>query len=245
MAGQKKEAWGSRIGVILAVAGSAVGLGNFLRFPGQAAQYGGGAFLLPYFISLLILGIPLCWAEWTMGRYGGQRGFNSGPGVFSVIWRRPVSKYCAVFAVMIPLVVYMYYVVLESWCLGYAFHYLKGDLALGDDPEKYSGFFNQFIGSSEDGALFGQQWELLAFVAVTFCVNFFLIYRGVAKGIETFCTYAMPVMTLCALCVLVRVLTLSGQERSGQSRARLHVESRCFGAAGSPDLDCRGRADLL
>ena len=67
------EQWGTRIGVILAVAGSAVGLGNFLRFPGQAAQNGGGAFLLPYFISLLVLGIPLCWAEWTMGRFGGQR----------------------------------------------------------------------------------------------------------------------------------------------------------------------------
>ena len=73
-----KEQWASRIGVILAVAGSAVGLGNFLRFPGQAAQNGGGAFLLPYFISLLVLGIPLCWAEWTMGRYGGTKGFNSG-----------------------------------------------------------------------------------------------------------------------------------------------------------------------
>ena len=70
------EQWASRIGVILAVAGSAVGLGNFLRFPGQAAQNGGGAFMLPYFISLLLLGIPLCWAEWTMGRYGGLRGFK-------------------------------------------------------------------------------------------------------------------------------------------------------------------------
>jgi SNF family Na+-dependent transporter len=75
------ERWGSRIGVILAVAGSAVGLGNFLRFPGQAAQNGGGAFMIPYFISLLVLGIPLCWAEWTMGRYGGSRGFNSAPGI--------------------------------------------------------------------------------------------------------------------------------------------------------------------
>ena len=77
----KKEYWGSRIGVILAVAGSAVGLGNFLRFPGQAAQNGGGAFMIPYFVSLLILGIPLCWAEWTMGRYAGTRGFHSAPGI--------------------------------------------------------------------------------------------------------------------------------------------------------------------
>ena len=87
-----KEQWATRIGVILAVAGSAVGLGNFLRFPGNAAQNGGGAFMLPYFISLLVLGIPLCWAEWTMGRYGGTRGFNSAPGIFSVIWRNPAGQ---------------------------------------------------------------------------------------------------------------------------------------------------------
>ncbi|MCA9634059.1 MAG: sodium-dependent transporter, partial [Myxococcales bacterium] len=58
-----RDGWGSRLGVILAVAGSAVGLGNFLRFPGQAAQNGGGAFMIPYFVSLLVLGIPIGWAE--------------------------------------------------------------------------------------------------------------------------------------------------------------------------------------
>ena len=94
MAEQRKaEQWGSRLGVILAVAGSAVGLGNFLRFPGLAAQNGGGAFMIPYFVALLLLGIPLGWAEWTMGRYGGLRGFNSAPGIYSVIWRHPLAKY--------------------------------------------------------------------------------------------------------------------------------------------------------
>jgi SNF family Na+-dependent transporter len=63
---QNKEAWGSRLGVIMAVAGSAVGLGNFLRFPGLAAQYGGGAFMIAYAISFLIIGLPIGWAEWAM-----------------------------------------------------------------------------------------------------------------------------------------------------------------------------------
>ena len=71
-ASRQREKWSSRIGVILAVAGSAVGLGNFLRFPVQAAENGGGAFLIPYFISLILLGIPLMLIEWTLGRYGGK-----------------------------------------------------------------------------------------------------------------------------------------------------------------------------
>src|SRR5690606_4198645 len=58
------ESWATKVGVILAVAGSAVGLGNFLRFPGRAALYGGGAFMIPYFVSLLLLGIPICLIEW-------------------------------------------------------------------------------------------------------------------------------------------------------------------------------------
>src|SRR6187399_484719 len=125
---RKGEQWGSRIGVILAVAGSAVGLGNFLRFPGLAAQNGGGAFLIPYFVALLVLGIPLGWAEWTMGRYGGLRGFNSAPGIFSTIWKSRLAKYFGSIALVVPLVICMYYVVIEAWCLGYAWYYLTGEL---------------------------------------------------------------------------------------------------------------------
>jgi SNF family Na+-dependent transporter len=56
-----RERWGSKLGVILAVAGSAIGLGNFLRFPVQAASNGGGAFMIPYFVALIFVGIPLMW----------------------------------------------------------------------------------------------------------------------------------------------------------------------------------------
>lgn len=212
-----REKWASRIGVILAVAGSAVGLGNFLRFPGQAAQNGGGAFMVPYFISLLVLGIPLCWAEWTMGRYGGIRGFNSAPAVYTAIWRNPLAKYCGAFALMIPLVVYMYYVVIEAWCLGYAIDYAKGIFAseaapgpldLGTDADAYGAYFNKFTGASGHGTLFDGSSPLIWFVLITFVANFYLIYRGVTKGIEAFCRVAMPMMAILAIIVLVRVLTL-------------------------------------
>ena len=217
MSSQQKpggEQWASRIGVILAVAGSAVGLGNFLRFPGQAAQNGGGAFMLPYFISLLVLGIPLCWAEWTMGRYGGSKGFNSAPGIFQIQWRNPISKYFGSIALLIPLVIYMYYVVIEAWCLGYAINYLNGSLSsLGEDAEAYDTFFANFIGRNANGEIFdGEKSNLLLLVIGTFILNFILIYRGISKGIESFCKIAMPIMVLCALCVLARVLTLDSEK---------------------------------
>jgi NSS family neurotransmitter:Na+ symporter len=205
------EQWGTRIGVILAVAGSAVGLGNFLRFPGTAAQNGGGAFMLPYFIALLVLGIPLCWAEWTMGRYGGQRGFNSSPGIFSVIWPHRMAKYFGGLALVIPLVIYMYYVLIEAWCLGYAYDYLVGNLPLAADAgiAGYKAYFNDFVGANDNGFIYeGGNNELVGILLFTFALNFVLIYRGISRGIEKFCNVAMPLMALCALCVLVRVLTL-------------------------------------
>lgn len=207
------ERWGSRIGVILAVAGSAVGLGNFLRFPGQVSQNGGGAFMIPYFISLLVLGIPLCWAEWTMGRYGGLKGFRSAPGIFATICRNRSSAYFGVFALLVPLVIYTYYVVIEAWCLGYAISYLTGDLMLGAEAKNYGDFFGDYVGKDENMSLLkSEHSSFLMILIFTFSLNLFLIYRGVSKGIETFCKISLPIMIVCALCVLVRVMTLPAHE---------------------------------
>lgn len=227
-----RELWGTRIGVILAVAGSAVGLGNFLRFPGNAAQNGGGAFMLPYFISLLVIGIPLCWAEWTMGRYGGTKGFNSAPGIFSVLWPKRQAKYFGALALLIPLIIYMYYVLIEAWCLGYAIKYLTGDLMKGNDPEAYGNFLDNFIGGSQDGALFsGESWSFAIILAISFSLNFYLIYRGVTKGIEKFCRVAMPLMVVLALVVLVRVLTIGAPVSEDQNVIA------GLGFMWNPDLD--------
>lgn len=209
---RKAESWGTKLGVILAVAGSAVGLGNFLRFPGRAALYGGGAFMIPYFISLLILGIPICWVEWTLGRHGGRAGFNSAPGVFSLIWQHSASRFFGALAVFVPIVIYMYYVFIEAWCLGYAWSYLVGAIDPGSDPTRYPAYFsarfNEFIGVAQDGALLQGVSAATVCLVLCFGLNFFLIYRGLSKGIETFCTWAMPALVVAALIVLVRVLTL-------------------------------------
>lgn len=209
MSKKPKEEWSSRLGVILAVAGSAVGLGNFLRFPGQAAEYGGGAFMLAYFISFLIIGLPICWAEWTIGRFGGTCGFHSSPGIFNAIWRSRAAKYAGIIGVIIPVVIYMYYVYIEAWCLGYAVNFMAGNMQFPTiEDSRY--FLDAFIGGSHDGdALngFGMR-QVGVYLLIAFALNFFLIYRGVSKGIEWFCKYAIPTLVLLAVVVLIRVLTL-------------------------------------
>ncbi len=222
-----KESWGSRIGIILAVTGSAVGLGNFLRFPGLAARYEGGAFMVPYFVALLILGLPLAWGEWAMGRFGGRHGYNSSPGIYRAIAQHNGAAYLGVLGLLVPVGIYMYYVIIESWCLGYAWYYLTGQMAhIGAearqlatsvsgqveqallDKTPYEALFNSFVGASEHGAAFGG--PAIGWLGLCFLVNFALIYRGLNRGIEHFCLVAMPALVICALLVLLRVLTLPG-----------------------------------
>lgn len=207
-----RENWGSRLGVILAVTGSAVGLGNFLRFPGLAAKYDGGAFMIPYFCAFLLLGLPVAWVEWSLGRYGGARGFNSSPGIYRTIWKNRATPYFGVLSMIIPVMIYMYYVYVEAWCLAYATRYLFGRMSF-EGENAYPRFFDQFVGKAADGGALTTPGEGLLgsavfFLAVCFVVNFVLIYRGLTKGIEWFCKWAMPALILCALVVLVRVLTL-------------------------------------
>jgi len=225
---EQKQQWGSRVGVILAVSGSAVGLGNFLRFPGNAAQNGGGAFMIPYFIALLLLGIPIGWAEWTMGRYGGRKGFHSAPAILGVWGKGAVARYMGVFGVLIPLAVYFYYVIIESWCLCYAWNYATGGIGVetGADVaaqvESSKGFFGEITGSGFDGFLSqGGIHQSVWFWVITFCINIFFVFRGLSKGIETFCRWAMPAMAVCALIVLVRVLTLGTPDPSLPSQSVL------------------------
>ena len=210
MDGSKREYWASRVGVILAVTGSAVGLGNFLRFPGQAAKYGGGAFLIPYLVAFLIVGLPMAWAEWALGRYGGARGHNSAPGIFRVLLGRK-GAYVGMLGTLMPVMIYMYYISVEAWCLAYAWDYLTGRFAqFGADMGAIENHFMAFVGAAEDGVLFRHpaSARMLLFLGICFTVNTFLIYRGITRGIERFCNWAMPLLVLCALVVLARVLTL-------------------------------------
>ena len=201
------NAWGSRLGIILAVTGSAVGLGNFLRFPGLAAKYGGGTFMIPYFTAFILLGLPIAYIEWSIARYGGSRGYHSAPGIFSVLWPRRISPYLGVLGLIVPVGIYMYYVVIEAWCLYYAWGFLTGALNLGTDVAGYRNFFEAFTGSAGNGALFTGTSPMLISLAVCYVINFFFVYRGIA-GIERISRYGMPILLVTGLIVLVRVMTL-------------------------------------
>ncbi|MHB9028824.1 MAG: sodium-dependent transporter [Candidatus Latescibacterota bacterium] len=208
MASANRESWGSRLGIILAVAGSAVGLGNFLRFPVQAAQNGGGAFLIPYFVSLVLLGFPLMLIEWTLGRYGGQHGYGTAPSIFAVATRNHFLKYFGVVGIFAPLVIFIYYSYVESWLLGFAYQSLFGSLMqAAADGSVMKDYLLAYQGVVQN-SWFGGIGQAYFFFILTFAINFFVIYKGIHCGIEWFCKVAMPILLLLGIVIAVRVLTL-------------------------------------
>ena len=171
MISNKREKWGSRIGVILAVAGSAVGLGNFLRFPVQAAQNGGGAFLIPYFVSLIILGIPLMLIEWTLGRYGGMHGYGTAPSIIAVSTRNHFLKYFGVIGIFGPTIIFIWYIYIESWLLGFAYNALFGKLMeAAADGSSMKAFLEAYQGLTSN-SWFSGVGQTYFFFLITFLIN--------------------------------------------------------------------------
>jgi SNF family Na+-dependent transporter len=203
----KREQWGTRIGLILAVAGNAIGLGNFLRFPVKAAANGGGAFMIPYFVAFLLLGIPMMWVEWTIGRMGGLRGHGTTPGMFQILWRKPASKYLGALGIVIPFVIVIYYNFIESWCLGFSWFSLTGKYFGNTNREMMGKFLRGFQGA-EANEIFSSLAPVLIFWGITIAFNFYFLYKGISKGIEVLAKIGMPVLFIFGIILVVRILTL-------------------------------------
>ena len=213
-----RENWGSRLGVVLAMAGTAVGLGNFLRFPVQATQNGGGAFMIPYFCALIFLAIPLMWCEWAMGRYGGEKGHGTTPGMFAALWRHPAAKYVGVLGMFLPFFITVYYVYLESWCLGFSWFALSGRYDEVTEVAKMGTFLQSYQGINRD--YFGGMATAYGFFLATMACNSYVLYRGIRGGIEKLATWGMPILFVFAVLLVVRVLTLGAPD---PSRPENHV----------------------
>ncbi len=199
-----KEAWGTRVGLILAMAGNAVGLGNFLRFPVQAVNNGGGAFIIPYLICFLLMGIPLLWIEWSMGRFGGRYGNHSTPFILDNMTKRAFWKYFGVFGIFTNIAVASYYCYIESWTMSYVWHSIKGTFQ-GLGQTEVAQFFNNYvdIGHSTTGI----PYEAVIFYVVCLALNTFILSRGL-RGVERAAQIGMPLLILFGAFLALRGLTL-------------------------------------
>jgi neurotransmitter:Na+ symporter, NSS family len=230
------EAWGSRIGLILAMAGNAVGLGNFLRFPTQAASNGGGSFMIAYFIALLLLGIPLMWIEWGIGRHGGKYRKGHIPGMFAALWHHPAAKYVGVLGLGIPLIVLIYYTYIESWTLAYMFFSITKDYWGLETQEAMVTYLNSFQAIG-DPTVHGA-WKAFLFFFITLSINIWVVSKGIEGGIEKLAKIGMPILFLFALVLAVVVLFLPARPGIGATPADglEFIYNPNFSGLGSPSV---------
>ena len=182
-----------KLGYVLAVAGSAVGLGNIWRFPYLAAKYGGGMFLLVYLILMLTFGYAMIVSETALGRRTGR-----GPiGAFRAFGTKLRHKFGGWINAIIPMLILPYYCTLGGWVLKYLVEYIKGSTkAMADDS-----YFTNFIGSAAETEIC-----FLIFGIATIAVVIF----GVQKGIERVSKIMMPALIILAIIVAVYAITLPG-----------------------------------
>ena len=209
---KQTESWGTRVGLILAMAGNAVGLGNFLRFPVQAVNNGGGAFIIPYLVCFLLMGIPLLWIEWSMGRFGGRSNNHSTPFILDTMTKRSFWKYFGVFGIFTNIAVAAYYCYIESWTMSYVYHSIVGTFD-GLSQTQVAQFFTSYvdIGVSTTGI----PYEAVIFYILCLGLNTWILSRGLA-GVEKAAKIGMPLLILFGVFLALRGLTLGTSGASAE-----------------------------
>ncbi len=190
--------------MVLAMAGNAVGLGNFLRFPVQAIQNGGGSFIIPYLVCFLLMGIPLLFVEWSMGRFGGKHGHHSTPFILDSMDKRSFWKYLGVFGIFTNIAVAAYYCYLESWTLSYAYHSVAGTFA-GMTQEGVNEFFTNYVSLGTN--------QPIVFWLLCLVLNTWILSRGLSGGVEIVAKIGMPLLILFGVFLAIKGVTLTAGEQ--------------------------------
>ena len=188
-----KSTFTGNLGYILAVAGSAVGLGNIWRFPYLAAKYGGGIFLLVYLILMLTFGYAMIISETAIGRMTGK----SPVGAFSSFGHKKWLKVGGWINAVIPMLILPYYSVIGGWVVRYVYEYLRGQA----DSLASDAYFGAFIGNSAASELCFVVFVLAAF---------FVIIAGVKNGIEAVSKIIMPALVILAVITAIYSVTRPG-----------------------------------
>lgn len=190
----KRENFGSKIGVIAAAAGSAIGLGNIWRFPYVAGENGGGAFLLVYLGFVIFIGVPVMLSEFVIGR----RSQMSPVGAFKTLAPKTLWPMVGFIGITAAFTILAFYTTVSGWTLEYLYLTITNGFGKADKSE----LTNQFTSFVADG-LRPVLWQLLFMILTAF-----IVLKGVKDGIEKYTKILMPMLFLILILLVVRSLTL-------------------------------------
>ncbi len=190
--------FGSKLGIILATAGSAVGLRNVWRFPYMAGENGGAAFIIVYVVCVLLLGIPCMVSEFIIGRHGAANTARA----YNRLADGRAWKYVGYLGVLTGYLITGYYAVVSGWCLQYVYGAVVG--GVNGDAEYVKQYFAEFSSHPVKPIL----WAALFLV-----ITHFVIVRGVRNGIERVSKLMMPTLFVLLLVIVVASCMLPGADK--------------------------------
>ena len=193
----QRENFSGRFGVLVAMAGSAIGLGNLWRFPYMVGTNGGAAFIFVYILFVFLLSLPILFSEFIVGRRSQTNAF----GAIRILAPGSHWKWVGVLSIVTPMIIVSYYSVIGGWSIEYFFKSCTFGFTEYVTNEELDNMFNAFI-SSKWAPLFGHT----AFLALTA----FVVMGGVKSGIERFGKVMMPILFVVVVLIAVRAMTLPG-----------------------------------
>ncbi|WP_434502664.1 sodium-dependent transporter [Prevotella sp.] len=195
---EERASFGSKLGIIMATAGSAVGLGNIWRFPYMTGKNGGAAFILIYIACVIILGIPCMISEFIIGRHGASNTARA----YTRLSNGTAWKLVGYLEVLTGFLITGYYAVISGWCLNYVYASVMGELK--GDPAFVKNYFVEF----SQNPIRPVFWTI-----VVFAITHFIIIHGVRNGIEKASKLMMPTLFVLLLVIVVAAWMLPGASK--------------------------------
>lgn len=192
-----RESFGSRFGALVAMAGSAVGLGNLWRFPYLVGENGGAAFIIVYILLSFLICLPIFVSEFVIGRRSQKNAFAA----FRDLSGGSVWRWVGLFTVIVPLIVLSYYSVIGGWSIEYMFKSITFSFTGGESQAAMSTMFADFVSSP---------WTPLICHTFFLLATTLIVVVGIKDGIEKFSKLMMPMLFVIVLAIAVYSLTLPG-----------------------------------
>ena len=192
---QNREKWGSKVGFVLAAAGSAIGLGNIWKFPYIAGENGGASFVLVYLICIAVIGLPVLIAEILIGRTTQRNPVGA-------FYKLSKSKFWASLGgmgVLAGFLILSFYAIIAGWAIGYIIESINGNFFLWPDPSASAQHFNNLVSNTS--------WTI-GYFAFFMVLTIVIVFAGVQRGIERASKIMMPILFILLVVLMIRGLTL-------------------------------------
>ena len=192
-----RDSFGSKFGTLVAMAGSAVGLGNLWRFPYLVGENGGAAFIIVYILLSFLICLPIFVSEFIIGRRSQKNAFAA----FRDLSDGSAWRWVGLFTVIVPLIVLSYYSVIGGWSVEYLIKSLTFSFTGGSSRAQISTMFSSFVSST---------WAPLGVHTVFLLITTVVVMIGIKDGIEKFSKVMMPLLFVIVLTIAVYSVTLPG-----------------------------------